>query len=157
MRCKQAIHALRKDTAGRQGPIRQEYYYQAMCTSYCRDSDTFHQAALFESGCTCQEISVTDDDTADDDKVNDLFCNRNSARMLCDVHGLCGVWDCPTSDFMCPRYEYNRVFVDSGVLGGGLFGDCSTNGARSQRAPALWAWVSTLVLAAAAGGWLALR
>ena len=108
-----------------------------------------HQAALQESGCLCTELSVTDDDTATDDRVrgcvcatatehddmspfaashnpiitvtsnpslfiqvSELWCQRNSARMLCAIHGLCGVWDCPIEDFMCPRYEYNREFVD---------------------------------------------
>jgi len=128
MRCQEGLHALTKDLAGRQGPLKELFYWDAMCQPSCKDSDAMHQAALQESGCLCTELSVTDDDTATDDRVSELWCQRNSARMLCAIHGLCGVWDCAIEDFMCPRYEYNREFVDG--PGGGRFGDCRTSGAR---------------------------
>lgn len=126
-RCQKALYQLTKDLSGRQGPMKDWFYWQAMCTTFCLDSDTIHEAALAASGCLCTELSVTDDDAADDDQVGDLFCRRNSARMLCDIHGLCGVWDCPMEDFMCPRYEYNRQFVFA--PNGGKMGDCITSDA----------------------------
>ena len=68
-RCEKGLHQLTKDLSGRQGPMKSWFYYQAMCTSFCLDSDAFHQAALSESGCLCTELAVTDDDEADDDQV----------------------------------------------------------------------------------------
>lgn len=68
-RCQKGLYQLTKDLSGRQGPMKDWFYYQAMCTSFCLDSDAFHQAALSASGCLCTELAVTDDDEADDDQV----------------------------------------------------------------------------------------
>lgn len=66
--------------------------------------------------------------------------------MLCEIHGLCGVWDCPMEDFMCPRYEYNRQFVFA--AGGGKMGDCISSGAVQLTVP--WALAALTALATAA-------
>ncbi len=48
------------------------------------------------------------------------FCHENSGRLLCDILGVCGDWECDLEDFMCPSHEFRRNFF----LGYGL-GDCS--------------------------------
>lgn len=89
--------------AGRNGPVSIFNSYRVMCSDYCLESDSLHEEAMAASGCTCRELSLEEDD----------FCKQNSARILCDVAGYCGLWECRIDDFMCPRYEWNkkRIFM----------------------------------------------
>ena len=84
--------------AGRSGPVNIQMSYKVMCSETCLESDLLHEQAMEESGCTCRELSLEDDN----------YCKQNSARLLCDMTGFCGIWECRVDDFMCPRYEWNR-------------------------------------------------
>lgn len=84
--------------AGRSGPVTIQNAYRVMCSTACLESDDLHQSAMEYSGCSCRELSLEDDN----------YCKQNSARMLCDMLGFCGIWECRMDDFMCPRYEFNK-------------------------------------------------
>ena len=84
--------------AGRSGPVSIQNAYKVMCSNTCLESDNLHQSAIEYSGCSCSDLSLLEND----------FCKQNSARLLCDITGYCGIWDCRIDDFMCPRYEFNR-------------------------------------------------
>jgi hypothetical protein len=53
-------------------------------------------------------------------RVEGDFCLENSARLLCDILGECGHWDCDLEDFMCPSHEFRRRYFT-----GYGYGDCS--------------------------------
>ena len=56
-------------------------------------------------------------------KIEGDLCHHNSARLLCEILGQCGEWECTLQDFMCPRYEYNRRIIP--YKG---YGDCISSG-----------------------------
>lgn len=92
--------------AGRMGPIDIQHSFKVMCSTLCLESDSLHEEVMDYTDCSCLEISTQPDDpswTRDGD-----FCYENSARLLCDRIGYCGIWDCRIDDFMCPRYEWNK-------------------------------------------------
>jgi hypothetical protein len=39
------------------------------------------------------------------------FCDKNTGRLLCNLIGYCGIWDCRIGDFMCPRYEFDKKII----------------------------------------------
>lgn len=84
--------------AGRSGPVTIQNAYRVMCSIPCLESDALHESAMEASGCSCRELSLEDDN----------YCKQNSARLLCDMLGFCGIWECRVDDFMCPRYEFNK-------------------------------------------------
>ena len=95
--------------AGRSGPVSIQDSYKVMCSSTCLESDNLHQEAIAYSGCSCSQLSL----------LNNDYCKQNSGRLLCDITGYCGIWNCRIDDFMCPRYEFNRKQI---FLKG--YGDC---------------------------------
>jgi len=95
--------------AGRMGPIDIQHSYKTMCRLECIESDFIHQAALLASGCSCLELSTQPSDSSY--HILGDFCSANTARLLCDRVGYCGVWGCRIDDFMCPRYEWDKKVV----------------------------------------------
>lgn len=86
------------------------------------------------TGCRCADLSTKEDSPYY--RVEGDFCRENSARLLCDILGECGQWDCDLEDFMCASHEFRtRYFTGYG------YGDCSA--AIKQWAPTL-----SLVIAA---------
>jgi hypothetical protein len=79
--------------------------WKSMCSDVCVQNDQMHYDAMCFSGCNCLELSTQRTNptwTRDGD-----WCSQNTARLLCDIIGFCGVWGCSISDYMCPRHEYN--------------------------------------------------
>ena len=79
--------------------------------------------------------------------ARDLFLapsQRNSARMLCRIHEICGVWDCDIADFSCPRHEWEHG--DSYVEGMKVKNECGGAG-RGASPPHVWGAVLIAVLA----------
>lgn len=104
--CKRQFTHLYFYKAGKSGPVTIQNGYKPMCSTYCLQSDILHQRAMAASGCNCLELSTQN--TSDAYTAAGDWCSHNSARLLCDMLGYCGVWECATSDFMCPRYEWNK-------------------------------------------------
>lgn len=113
--CKRLFTHLYTYRAGRMGPITVQDSYKIMCRTYCLESDDLHQAAMEYSGCSCLELSTQSTEVSYT-KEGD-FCYHNSARLLCDMVGYCGVWNCRIDDFMCPRYEWNKKLIPYKGLG----------------------------------------
>lgn len=95
--------------AGRIGPIDIQHSYKIMCREVCLASDELHQDAMAYSGCSCLELSTQESDQSW--HIEGDFCLENTARLLCDRVGYCGIWDCRIDDFMCPRYEWNKKHI----------------------------------------------
>eukprot|EP00981_Chlorochromonas_danica_P010370 scaffold3161_cov247-Ochromonas_danica.AAC.5 len=107
--CTRMFQQLTYYRAGRMGPVTVQDAYKIMCRTYCLQSDEIHQKAMNVSGCSCLELSTQEDEVAY--KVPGDWCSHNTARLLCDQVGYCGVWDCRIDDFMCPRYEWNKKVI----------------------------------------------
>lgn len=104
--CKRQFQLLYFYRAGRMGPINIQDAYKQMCNDYCLENDNLHQIAMRVSGCSCIELSTQEGDLAYTREGD--WCYHNTARLLCDTVGYCGVWDCDLDDFMCPRYEWDK-------------------------------------------------
>lgn len=102
--CESRIVYLKTSRAGAYGPIEQADLRSAMCSDECLKSDELHQLAMSTSRCTCAELSA-------DTFVRHDFCLDNSARLLCSHLGECGHWGCELEDFMCQRYEWDRLYA----------------------------------------------
>jgi len=102
--CESRILYLKMSRAGAYGPIEQADLRTAMCSDECLKSDELHQLAMSTSRCTCAELSA-------DTFVRHDFCLDNSARLLCTHLGECGHWGCELEDFMCQRYEWDRLYA----------------------------------------------
>ena len=87
----------------------QDAFSRAMCTDICQESDIIHNEALSYSACTCLQLSTPE--SADSFTILGDWCRGNSARLLCDILGQCGIWECELEDFMCPRREYNTKII----------------------------------------------
>ena len=111
----------------------QDAFSRAMCTDVCQESDILHNQAIEYSGCTCLQLSTPE--SADSFTVLGDWCKRNSARLLCDILGQCGMWECTLEDFMCPRLEYNRKNIP--YKG---YGDCISASARRFNAKESLLW-----------------
>lgn len=107
--CTRMFQQLTYYRAGRMGPVTVQDAYKIMCRTYCLQSDEIHQIAMNVSGCSCLELSTQEGEVAY--KVPGDWCSQNTARLLCDLVGYCGVWDCRIDDFMCPRYEWNKKVI----------------------------------------------
>ncbi|CAB1109290.1 unnamed protein product [Ectocarpus sp. CCAP 1310/34] len=107
--CRVMMDTLRLDRAGRNGPVQDKYIYDVMCANECTLSDSIREEAMELSSCTCLELSTQPSNPIYHTEGD--WCVENSGRMLCETFGQCGVWNCRISDFMCPRYEYNKQTV----------------------------------------------
>lgn len=108
-KCKRRLENLIYFKSGRHGPVDPQNSWKSMCHMFCQYSDQIHYDAMCYTGCTCLTLSTQrgeDSWTKDGD-----WCSHNSARMLCEILGYCGVWNCRIDDFMCPRHEYNKRVI----------------------------------------------
>ncbi|CAM9477461.1 unnamed protein product, partial [Scytosiphon promiscuus] len=121
--CGVMMDTLRLDRAGRNGPVQDKYIYDVMCADECTLSDAVREDAMETSSCTCLQLSTQPTDPTYHTEGD--WCVSNTGRILCETFGQCGTWDCRISDFMCPRYEYNKQVVPHRGKG-----DCS--GARGK-------------------------
>ena len=123
-KCKDTLNLLTQFRSGRSGPVDEQHVYKAMCTAACLQNDAIHLDALTYTGCQCTDLSTQKITNTSDPKYksqvyhtpND-FCMENSARLLCSQLGFCGVLECKVSDFMCPRFEWNKKKVPLKGLG----------------------------------------
>lgn len=123
--CKKSFGNLLYFKAGRSGPVSIQDAYRVMCNSYCLESDKLHQDAMSISSCSCIELSTQPSDPsfiAEGD-----WCQHNSARILCNMLDYCGIWNCRLSDFMCPRYEWNKKYIPLKAHGTCIRGAASTS------------------------------
>lgn len=132
--CRVSLNKLRLDISGKHGPVTEESIWEVMCSPACTQNDFYHQQAMKESGCNCEQLSATYSNLEAD------FCSANSARMLCKQYKplfavgstrpktklwagrlngrsskgaleRCGTWNCRLGDYMCPRYEWDRMWI----------------------------------------------
>eukprot|EP00613_Pedinella_sp_CCMP2098_P030713 CAMPEP_0171737526 /NCGR_PEP_ID=MMETSP0991-20121206/32981_1 /TAXON_ID=483369 /ORGANISM="non described non described, Strain CCMP2098" /LENGTH=202 /DNA_ID=CAMNT_0012334551 /DNA_START=121 /DNA_END=727 /DNA_ORIENTATION=+ len=116
--CRSGLNQLKKDMAGRHGPVSEPMIWNYMCGVECPLSDMHHLIAMDYTGCRCEDLSTPPDSPLY--RVEGDFCLENSARQLCSILGECGEWDCELADFMCPSHDFrNKYFLGYG------FGDCS--------------------------------
>ena len=108
-KCTDRFKLLYAFKAGRTGPVDIQNVWKAMCSDECIQSDIMHQDAMDSTGCSCLELS-TNSSMSSFRKDGD-WCLHNSARLLCDQIGFCGIWGCRIDDFMCPRYEWNKKII----------------------------------------------
>ena len=116
--------------AGRVGPIDIQHSYKIMCRDVCLSSDDIHEEAMAYSGCSCLELSTQISDSSY--HIEGDFCRENTARLLCDLVGYCGIWDCSIDDFMCPRYEWNKKYIPFKGIG-----TCNRGAAHKTMHPSL--------------------
>ncbi len=114
-KCKERLTLLSQFKAGKTGPVDIQNIYKAMCKDECLQSDIMHQDAMAYTGCTCLELSTNQTDPSF--RIEGDWCMHNSARLLCDLLGFCGIWGCRIDDFMCPRYEWNKKLIPLKGLG----------------------------------------
>lgn len=107
--CESHIVYLKNVRAGGYGPVEQTNLRDAMCSTECMKSDTLHQMAMANSRCSCSQLSAST-------FVQDDFCLDNSGRLLCTHLGECGHWNCAVDDFMCLRYEWDRLYPCTAML-----------------------------------------
>ena len=106
--------------SGKMGPVDIQTSYKQMCSSVCLESDYLHEQAMSYTSCSCSELSTQQSSSSY--SIENDFCLENTARILCDETGFCGIWNCRESDFMCPRYEWNKKVIPYKGPG-----DCSRN------------------------------
>lgn len=107
--CNKKFSNLYAFKAGRNGPIDIQNSFKVMCSETCLESDSLHQAIMKYTGCGCLELSTQIGDPLY--KAPGDFCDKNTGRLLCNLIGYCGIWDCRIGDFMCPRYEFDKKFI----------------------------------------------
>ncbi len=140
-KCKDKLKLLQDFKAGRTGPIDIQNVWKAMCSDECVQSDTMHQDAMDTTGCTCLELSTNS--TMNSFRVDGDWCLHNSARILCDMLGFCGIWGCRLDDFMCPRYEWNKKIIP--VKGPGHCDREAYKAKLAAAAPLSWGFNSILI------------
>ena len=123
--CKNQFDLLYYYLAGRMGPIDIQHSYKIMCRDVCLESDALHEAAMAASGCSCLELSTKESEPSYTREGD--FCRHNTARLLCDIVGYCGVWECRIDDFMCPRYEWNKKLIPFKGIGSCARGAATTS------------------------------
>lgn len=107
--CQRRFDNLELFRAGRLGPVNIQDSYKTMCKPDCMESDNMHQQVMQLTGCGCLDLSTQPSDPSYH-KEGD-WCEHNSARILCNSLGYCGIWNCNLGDFMCPRYEWNKKYI----------------------------------------------
>jgi hypothetical protein len=137
--CKDNLDILYTFRAGRNGPIDIQRSYKAMCKAVCIESDRLHVEAISYTGCSCLELSTQETDSSF--IITGDFCRENSARLLCDKIGYCGIWDCRLDDFMCPRYEWNKKHIPLKKLGSCI----NASGRSTSFAPILYAGIAVVL------------
>lgn len=138
-KCRAKFENLIEFKAGRHGPVDPQNAWKSMCHMFCEYSDQIHYDAMCYSGCGCMTLSTQRGDaswTKDGD-----WCSHNSARMLCEIIGYCGIWDCKIDDFMCPRHEYNKEVIS---LKG--FGNCNRFATHLAAAPLRFSAVNSILI-----------
>jgi hypothetical protein len=125
--------------SGRSGPVDAQHAYKAMCSDYCLEADRLSMEALTLTGCSCLDLS-TAPSSSFFTKVGD-WCDHNTARLLCDILGFCGVWNCRIDDYMCPRYEWDKKIID---LKGP--GNCNRNSVGRNHSFSLLIYVGTTLM-----------
>ena len=123
-KCQNEFTVLQTYKAGRSGPVTVQYAFKAMCSSYCMEADELSNQALDVTGCSCLELSTQK--SSPFYQYEGDWCRHNTARLLCDILGYCGVWNCRIDDFMCPRYEWNKKFIPLKTWGSCIRGSAST-------------------------------
>ncbi len=108
-KCANRFKLLQNFKAGKGGPVDIQNVWKAMCKDECLQSDIMHQDAMDSTGCDCLQLSTQESELSY--RVPGDWCSHNSARMLCDMLGFCGIWECRIGDFMCPRYEWNKRMI----------------------------------------------
>ena len=121
--CREKFDDLDLFLAGRSGPITIQKGYTVMCSNECLQSDSIHQDAMSFSGCSCLELSTQPQDLAYN--MEGDWCRHNSALILCDKLEFCGIWGCRLDDFMCPRYEWNKKYIELKGIGTCAIGEAS--------------------------------
>lgn len=122
--CQRRFNNLELFRAGRLGPVNIQDSYKMMCKSDCTESDNMHQQVMDITGCDCLGLSTKSTDPSYH-KEGD-WCDHNSARILCNSIGYCGIWKCKLDDFMCPRYEWNKKYIPLKGYGSCIRGKGST-------------------------------
>jgi hypothetical protein len=113
--CKQYMKSLIVFKAGLLGPIDDGTTHDIMCHKFCMENDNIHLAAMGASGCSCLELSTQTNEVSF--RTPGDWCKHNTGRLQCSILGFCGFWECRIDDFMCPRYEYNKRFIEFKGLG----------------------------------------
>lgn len=113
--CRLKFQLLKDFQVGRSGPINIQLSYKAMCSSVCLQNDVIHLDAMTYTGCSCDLLSTPPDNPAY--HIKNDWCKHNSATILCEMTGYCGIWVCAQSDYMCPRYEWNKKIIFTKGLG----------------------------------------
>ena len=149
-KCIERFDLLFQYKAGRSGPIDIQTSYKAMCSSECLENDSLHVEAMEASGCDCRDLSTPED--AQGYNLEADWCRHNSGRLLCDLVGYCGVWDCRLDDFSCPRYEWNKKQILFKGLGTcakktKTFTEADISAAPRREAPALLAAFTAILSA----------
>jgi len=157
--CKNRLDLLSEFRSGRSGPVDVQHVYKAMCTAECLQNDAMHEDALTYTGCACTDLSTKMPDPKRDGEsimefqkrtrnssyhIPNDWCAENSARLLCDRLGFCGVWNCKVSDFMCPRYEWNKKNIP--LKGKGSCAKHVLTGAGYRGAGAAGGWSTSLII-----------
>jgi hypothetical protein len=96
--------------SGKNGPVSIQQVYDAMCSDYCLENDRIHYEAMQYSHCNCLELSTPPSSAFYN--IEGDYCLSNSARRMCMTVGYCGKWGCDLNDYMCPRYEFNKMKID---------------------------------------------
>lgn len=135
-KCKETLKILKGFRSGRNGPVDVQYAYKAMCTPVCLQCDIIHQDALTFTGCSCAELSTPSSDPAFN--IANDWCLHNTGRLLCDILGFCGIWNCRVDDFMCPRYEWNKKRIPLKGPGSCLRNVVTASSAFSTAKPPTW-------------------
>mmetsp|Transcript_16059 Transcript_16059/g.16185 ORF Transcript_16059/g.16185 Transcript_16059/m.16185 type:complete len:194 (+) Transcript_16059:197-778(+) len=107
--CKELFTNLFVFKAGRDGPLDNQHTWDTMCHRFCVENDRIHIEAMEFASCSCLELSTQPNNTAY--HIEGDYCRHNTGRLRCDILGYCGLWRCKLDDFMCPRYEYNKIYV----------------------------------------------
>ncbi|CAM9762729.1 unnamed protein product, partial [Ascophyllum nodosum] len=102
-KCKVMMKTLRRDRAGRNGPVAGKDIYDVMCADECVLSDGMREEAISVTGCTCLQLTCDRGTPVWGDLL--YFISIALCRILCEIFGQCGRWNCRIGDFMCPRYE----------------------------------------------------
>ena len=147
-KCKETLEILSTFRSGRSGPVEAQSAYKAMCKPVCMQLDVMSQDALKFTGCSCSQLS-TQPDEASYHLPND-WCLQNTGRMLCNILGFCGIWNCRIDDFMCPRYEWNKKIIPLKGPGSCLRGKLATNAGFSPKAAVRGSGVVLLIVLLAA-------
>jgi len=129
--CNKKLQMLIEDNRGKYGPVTDIEIHRIMCDEACMEVDILSVEAMEATGCDdCTKLSTPPSDP--NFRIEGDFCYGNSARILCHHLERCGVWNCRVGDFMCPRHEYNKLYIPyAGVDGAAAWGDCTEDAPKN--------------------------